>query len=323
MRVAPDTAGIGPFFDEPVEQRLSLRLRSRSQQRQVGLDSKRPVGDDESGDPGWEAVVAEGCLHYVIDGECGELDDGDPVGVERGDAVEVGVDHPVHLPPTDVAIHQRGKHTVLGQPVDHRFLLVDMIGGFAQDVDGVGLILALGICDRGEIEAQLGGVDIVVANATPDQPQKPIELYDWEFYQEMIDFFIKSPFLLARATVPQMKKGRWGRIIQVGSEVFQRGVPNFTAYVAAKGGQNGFTRSLATELAQWNITVNMVSPAWIPVERHENDPQEMKDEYLAGLPAKRWGTPKEVGDTVAFLASDEASYISGQNICVNAAHTVA
>ena len=64
----------------------------------------------------------------------------------------------------------------------------------------------------GEIEAQLGGVDIVVANATPDQPQKPIELYDWEFYQEMIDFFIKSPFLLARATVPQMKKRRRGRI---------------------------------------------------------------------------------------------------------------
>ena len=174
-----------------------------------------------------------------------------------------------------------------------------------------------------EIEAQLGGVDIVVANATPDQPQKPIELYDWDFYQEMIDFFIKSPFLLVRATVPQMKKRRWGRIINVGSEVLQLGVPNFTAYVAAKGGQNGFTRSLATELAQWNITVNMVSPGWIPVERHENDPQEIKDEYLARLPAKRWGTPKEVGDTVAFLATDEASYISGQNISVNAAHTVA
>lgn len=175
----------------------------------------------------------------------------------------------------------------------------------------------------GEIEAQLGGVDIVVANATPDQPQKPVELYDWDFYQEMIDFFIKSPFLLVRATVPQMKKRHWGRIINVGSEVLQLGVPNFTAYVAAKGGQNGFTRSLATELAQWNITVNMVSPAWIPVERHQNDPQEIKDEYLASLPAKRWGTPKEVGDTVAFLASDEASYVSGQNISVNAAHTVA
>ncbi len=175
----------------------------------------------------------------------------------------------------------------------------------------------------GQIEAQLGAIDVLVPNATPAQPQKPIELYDWAFYQEMIDFFIKSPFLLVRATLPQMKKQRWGRIINIGSEAFQRGVPNFTAYVAAKGGQNGFNRSLAAELAQWNITVNMVSPGWIPVERHQNDPQEMKDEYLAGLPAKRWGTPKEVGNTVVFLASDEAAYISGQNICVNGAHTVA
>ena len=134
---------------------------------------------------------------------------------------------------------------------------------------------------------------------------------------------IKSPYLLTRATLAHMKSQRWGRIINIGSEVFQRGVGNFTAYVAAKGGQNGFTRSLATELAPWNITVNMVSPGWIPVERHEKDPQEMKDEYLAGLPSKRWGIPKEVADMVTFLASQEASYISGQNICVNGAHTVA
>lgn len=175
----------------------------------------------------------------------------------------------------------------------------------------------------GEIASQLGPVDIVVPNATPAQPQKPIELYDWAFYQEMLDFFVKSPFLLVRATLPHMKKQRWGRIINIGSEVFQRGVPNFTAYCAAKGGQNGFTRSLATELAQWNIMVNMVSPGWVLVERHENDPQEMKDEYFSGLPAKRWGVPKEVADTVVFLASEESSYVSGQNICVNGAHTVA
>jgi 3-oxoacyl-[acyl-carrier protein] reductase len=61
-----------------------------------------------------------------------------------------------------------------------------------------------------------------------------------------------------------MKRQRWGRIINIGSEVVQRGVPNFTAYVAAKGGQNGFHRSLATELAPCGITVNMISPGWIP-----------------------------------------------------------
>jgi 3-oxoacyl-[acyl-carrier protein] reductase len=92
---------------------------------------------------------------------------------------------------------------------------------------------------------------------------------DWAFYQAMLDFFVKSPFLLARACLPHMKQQRWGRIINIGSEVVQRGVPNFTAYVAAKGGQNGFHRSLATELAPFGITVNMISPGWIPVERHE------------------------------------------------------
>lgn len=193
-----------------------------------------------------------------------------------------------------------------------------------------GALYRANVIDEAEVNAmvkriadELGPVDIVVVNATPAQPQKPIELYDWKFYQSMLDFFIKSPFLLARATLPHMKKQKWGRIVNIGSEVFQRGVPNFTAYVAAKGGQNGFNRSLATELAAWNITVNMVSPGWIPVERHENDPQELKDGYFAGLPSKRWGVPKEVADTVVFLASNEASYVSGQNICVNGAHTVA
>lgn len=174
-----------------------------------------------------------------------------------------------------------------------------------------------------EITEQLGPVDILVINATPDQPQMPIEEYTWEFYQSMLDFFIKSPYLLTRAVLPHMKAQRWGRIINIGSEVFQRGVPNFTAYCAAKGGQCGFNRSLASELAPWAITVNMISPGWIPVERHEKDPQDLKDGYLAGLPMKRWGVPKEVADTVTFFASEEASYVSGQNICVNGAHTLA
>lgn len=173
-----------------------------------------------------------------------------------------------------------------------------------------------------ETKEHLGEVDILVINATPAQPQKAIEDYDWDFYQSMLDFFVKSPFLLTRAVLHDMKKRKYGRIINIGSEVFEEGVPNFTAYVAAKGGQNGFTRSLAKELAPWGITVNTIAPGWIPVERHESDPQEAKDGYLADLPSKRWGTPKEIADTAIFLASDEASYVSGQNIAVNGAHTV-
>jgi 3-oxoacyl-[acyl-carrier protein] reductase len=166
-------------------------------------------------------------------------------------------------------------------------------------------------------EAELGNVDIIVPNATCEQPFKPIEQYDWEFYQQMIDFFIKSPFLLTTRGLPKMKAAGWGRIVNITSEVFHRSVSPYSAYVAAKGGQIGWSRSMARELAPFGITVNMVAPGWIPVERHAQDPQQLKDDYFALIPARRWGVPKDVADAVLYLASDEASFVTGQTLCVN------
>ncbi len=168
-----------------------------------------------------------------------------------------------------------------------------------------------------EIESNLGPVDIVVPNATPDQPLLPIEEYDWDFYQSMINFFIKSPYLLARRALPHMKSKKWGRIVNITSEVYHTSVAPFSAYVAAKGGQIGWSRSMATELAPFGITVNMVSPGWIPVERHEKDAQEDKDAYLATIPMQRWGAPKDVADAVLYYASEEAAFVTGQTLCVN------
>ncbi len=168
-----------------------------------------------------------------------------------------------------------------------------------------------------QVAAELGVIDILVPNATPDQPQMPIEEFTWQHCEAMTDFFIKSPFLLTKACVAGMKQQKWGRIINITSEVYYRSVGNFVAYVSAKGGQIGFTRSMATEFAPFGITVNSVAPGWIPTERHENDPQEQKDAYRSGIPADRWGTPADVAHAVQYFASEEASFVTGQTLCVN------
>ena len=172
-----------------------------------------------------------------------------------------------------------------------------------------------------EVTSRIGPIDIVVPNATGPQPHKPIEEYDEDFYQEMYEFFIKSPFLLAQATLPFMKEKKWGRFVNIISEVFSASVTDFSAYVAAKGGQIGWSRSMARELASFGITVNMVGPGWIPVERHADDPQDKKDAYLAQIPAGRWGVPDDVAHAVRFFCSEEASFITGQTLYVNGGMT--
>jgi 3-oxoacyl-[acyl-carrier protein] reductase len=173
-----------------------------------------------------------------------------------------------------------------------------------------------------ETTSRFGPVDVLVVNATGPQPFIRLEELTWRACLDQLEFFVKSPVLLAKAVLGPMKQRRWGRIINIGSEVFERGVPEFSNYVSAKGAQLGLTRSWAMELAKFGITVNLVAPGWIPTERHVNDPQEAKDAYASAVPMGRMGEDNDVAEAVAFLASDEAKFITGQKISVNGGNTL-
>lgn len=173
-----------------------------------------------------------------------------------------------------------------------------------------------------DVTQSLGPIDVAVCNATGPQPFRSLEELTWRDCLDQLEFFVKSPMLVAQAVLPGMKQRRHGRIINIGSEVFEKGVPRFSNYVAAKGAQLGLTRSWAMELAEWNITVNLVAPGWIPTERHAGDSDESKAAYAAGVPMKRMGVPSDIGEAVAFLAGDAAGFITGQKISVNGGNSL-
>ena len=167
------------------------------------------------------------------------------------------------------------------------------------------------------ITGRFGPVDVLVLNATGPQPEAPIPDVAWSDHLAQLSFFIKSPVLLGRAVLPGMQARRYGRIIHIDSEVAHRPPPGRSAYATAKSAQIGLTRSWARELAPSGITVNAVAPGFIPVERHADVPDDVKDAYLASVPAGRMGTPGDIAHAVSFLASEDAGFITGQRIVVD------
>jgi 3-oxoacyl-[acyl-carrier protein] reductase len=174
----------------------------------------------------------------------------------------------------------------------------------------------------GAVEQTYQQIDIAVINATGPQPFLTIEQQTWERYLDQLEFFVKSPLLVLQRVVAGMKSRGFGRIIQIGSEVFELGNPMFAHYVAAKAAQLGQTRSWARELGPTGITVNLVAPGWIPTERHTGSTQAEIHSYTEKVPMKHMGTPEDVANTVAFLASDAGRFITGQKIAVNGGNTV-
>lgn len=165
-------------------------------------------------------------------------------------------------------------------------------------------------------EAAMGRLDILVANAGVVRDNLLVQLRDQD-WEEVIGVNLSATFRLARAAVRGMMRRRFGRIIAITSVVGTTGNPGQANYVAAKAGITGLMKAIAQEYAKRSITANCVSPGFIltPMTEKLNDKQ--REMILAKVPCGRAGTPEEVAAAVAFLASNEAAYVSGQTLHVN------
>ena len=165
-------------------------------------------------------------------------------------------------------------------------------------------------------EGLMGGLDILIANAGITRDNLFMRMKDEE-WDEVIRVNLTATFRLSRAVLRPMMKKRWGRIISITSVVGVTGNPGQGNYAATKAGIIGMTKSLAQEIASRNITVNCVAPGFIksPMTDVQNDQQRAA--IMAKIPAGRLGSGMDIGAAVAYLASEEASYITGQTLHVN------
>jgi 3-oxoacyl-[acyl-carrier protein] reductase len=179
------------------------------------------------------------------------------------------------------------------------------------------------LCDRDEVkalgqqaEADLGGVDILVNNAGITRDGLFVRMSD-EDWDKVLEVNLTAVFRLTRELTHPMMRRRHGRIINISSVVGVIGNPGQANYCAAKAGMIGFSKSLAQEIATRNITVNCVAPGFIESAMTDKLNDKQKDAIMAAIPARRMGTGDEVASAVAWLASDEAAYVTGQTIHVN------
>ncbi|AWX15902.1 3-oxoacyl-ACP reductase [Mergibacter septicus] len=167
-----------------------------------------------------------------------------------------------------------------------------------------------------QIKAEFGDIDVLVNNAgiTRDNLMMRMKEEDWDI---ILQTNLTSVFHLSKAMLRSMMKKRFGRIITIGSVVGSMGNAGQANYCAAKAGLIGFSKALAKEVASRGITVNVVAPGFIATDMTESLTDEQKAVTLAQVPAGRLGEPAEIAKAVAFLASDDASYITGETLHVN------
>lgn len=166
------------------------------------------------------------------------------------------------------------------------------------------------------IKQRYGDIDILVNNAGITRDNLMMRMKDEE-WQDILDTNLTSVFRLSKAVLRAMMKKRFGRIITIGSVVGTMGNAGQANYAAAKAGLIGFSKSLGREVASRGITVNVVAPGFIETDMTRALNDEQRAAILSQVPAQRLGDPKEIASAVAFLASEDAGYITGETLHVN------
>lgn len=167
-----------------------------------------------------------------------------------------------------------------------------------------------------EIQKEFAAPSILVNNAGITRDNIMMRMKDDEWF-DVIDTNLNSLYRLSKGVLRGMTKARWGRIINIGSIVGSIGNIGQSNYAAAKAGLEGFTRALARELGSRSVTVNAITPGFIDTDMTRELPEAQREALLSQIPLGRLGQSKEIAETVCFLVSDAASYITGATIPVN------
>ena len=167
-----------------------------------------------------------------------------------------------------------------------------------------------------DVSLELGGIDILVNNAGTNVDNLSLRMKDEE-WKKVIDINLTSTFLLAKHSIKKMLKNKFGRVVNITSVVGHTGNLGQSNYAASKAGIIGMSKSLAIEYAKKNITINCVSPGFIQSKMTDKIVESIKAVLTSRIPMTKLGTGEDVSNTVAFLSSDAASYITGETIHVN------
>ena len=167
-----------------------------------------------------------------------------------------------------------------------------------------------------EVTEELGGLDILINNAGINRDNLSLRMKDDE-WQKVLDINLTSTFLLSKYAIKKMMKSSSGRVINITSIVGHTGNIGQSNYAASKAGTIGMSKSLSIEYAKKNITINCVSPGFIVSDMTSSIPEKIKSILLSKIPMGKMGSGDDVSNCVAFLSSDEASYITGETIHVN------